>query len=362
MKTLRPYLFCLGTILYLAGCVEGPRGPQGPTGPSGDDPTDPHIAPKVVWIWLDSPRPYGWRIDFQKQSDSLPIGYIPGRLLIRFNKIMVSYTVIPNVTLEPCESGFACLNKWGAFSIDGQTFEFPIFQPFKVAKSYTVKVGHDATDITNRKLEMDYEKVLVPEPTLRITSLYPSQNDTNFASYNSCSFYFNSSIDSNSIAGNVSISPNVSGKWVVENYYLSSLSFIPQDGFNAKTWYTITLSTGIKDTFNNYLPSQFTLKFRTAPFNVTYTYPYDGQQGIYLSSNIEVHFSNYIDTSTVRGAFTISPMINGTFNFSNFSFVFDPSQNFAANTNYTVTIATSLRSKLGDPLDSPYTFSFKTSP
>ncbi len=346
-------------MLLLISCKEGP---QGPAGPSAEDPTDPNIAPRVVWVWLDSQRPYYWRIDnYTQQSDTLPIGYIPGRLLIRFNKIMVSYTVIPNVTLLPKEDGFAYLSPWGAISIDGQTFELPVYGYFKVAKSYTVTVGKEATDVTNRKLGIDYQKVLVPEPVLRIRTTYPENNDTSVYFISSIYTTFNSPIDSNSLSNNITISPYVKGKWISNYYNLENISFYPDSGFKGNTWYEITFSTSIKDTLNNHLPYPATFRFKTIPFRVTSTYPWDGQQDVYRSGNISVDFSSYIDTSLVRGAFNISPSIAGAINCYNTGFSFYPYQSLLANTTYTVIIGTSMRSMAGDTLAAPYTFSFKTS-
>ncbi len=361
MKTL--LLICFLPLLFLSSCREGPRGPTGPTGPPSEDPTDPNIAPRVVWVWLDSPRPYcRYCPILDIQSDSLPIGYTPGRLLIRFNKIMVSYTVIPNVTLVPKEDGFAYLSTWGATSIDGQTFELPVYNYFKVAKSYTVTVSKEATDATDRKLGIDYQKVLVPEPVLRIINTYPEINDTSVYLTSSFNIYFNSLIDSNSLANNITITPHVNGKWKTDYYYMRDIIFYPDSGFKGNTWYEITFSTGIKDTFNNHLPSPITLRFKTVSFIVTSTYPWNGQQNVYLWENISTTFSAYIDTSSVRSAFNISPPVNGMFTYSYYpiQFTFDPYQYLLQDTTYTVTIGTSLRSMAGDTLKTPYVFSFKT--
>ena len=359
MKTLL-LIFSL-PLLFLSSCREGPRGPAGSTGPPSEDPTDPNIAPRVVWVWLDSPRPY-YRIwdSYSKQSDSLPMGYIPGRLLIRFNKIMVSYTVIPNVTLVPKEDGFAYLSSWGAISIDGQTFELPVYNYFKVAQAYTIKVGKEATDVTNRKLGNDYQKVLVPEPVLRIVNIYPEPNDTTISQFNNYYVYFNSPIDSNSIKNNITISPYVSGRWESYYYDMKNMVFYPDSGYKCNTWYEITFSTGLRDTFNNFLLVRSTVRFKTVPFRVSYNYPSDGQQNVSVTENISCYFSAYIDASSVRSAFSISPSMDGKFFCSSMSFAFAPYQNLLPDTIYTVTIGTSLRSMAGDTLKTPYVFSFKT--
>ncbi|MBA4313640.1 MAG: hypothetical protein C0417_13530 [Chlorobiaceae bacterium] len=357
MNTLKILLISFLPILFFIGCNENA------SNIGFEDPTDPSVAPRVVWVWLDSQRPY-YRIwdKLQKLSDSLPIGYTPGRLLIRFNKIMLSYTVIPNVTLLPKDDGFAQLSTYGAISIDGQTFEFPIYGYFKVGQSYTVTVGKEATDVTYRKLESDNQKNLLPEPVVRMINSYPANNDTSVYLSSSLSGTFNSPIDSNSLPTNVTITPYVDGKWSTD-YYSSRnhIVFIPKSGFKGNTWYEISFSTGVKDTFNNHLASPITLRFKTAPFKITNTYPWNGQQNVYQWENISASFSNYIDTSSVRSAFSISPQVEGMFTYYNMQFYFDPYQSLLANTTYTVTIRSSIRSITGDTLATPHTFSFKTS-
>jgi len=358
MKTL--LLICSILLLLLISCKEGP---QGPAGPPGEDPTDPNIAPRVVWVWLDSPRPYYYIVwdGASAHTDSLPIGYYPGRLLIRFNKIMVSYTVIPNVTLLPKEDGYAYLSIWGASSIDGQTFELPLYGNFKLGHNYTVTVGKEATDVTNRKLGFDYQKVLVPEPVLRIRTTYPENNDTSVYSISSVYITFNSPVDPNSLSNNITISPYVKGSWVSNYSNLENISFYPDSGFRGNTLYEITFSTGIKDTLNNHLPYPATIRFKAIPFKVTSTYPWDGQQYVNRLENITATLSAYIDTSSVRSAFNISPPVNGMFTYYNTQFTFDPYQSLLPDTTYNVTIRSSIRSMAGDTLATPYIFSFKTS-
>jgi hypothetical protein len=273
---------------------------------------------------------------------------------------MVSYTVIPNVTLQPVEDGFAQLSTWGASSIDGQTFELPVYNYFKVAQAYTIKVGKEATDVTDRKLVTDYQKVLIPEPILRILGAYPEPNDTNVQHISQYQVYFNSPINSNSFENNATISPFVTGRWQTAYSEMRTIIFYPDSGFKGNTWYEIIFSTGIKDTFNNHLHTPVTFKFKTIPFEITNTSPPHGQPYVNRAEYIRVYFSTYIDTSSVRSAFSIFPSTIGTFYCYDMSFAFDPYQNLLPDTTYTVTIGTSLRSIAGDTLKTPYVFSFKT--
>jgi hypothetical protein len=69
-----------------------------------------------------------------------------------------------------------------------------------------------------------------------------------------------------------------------------------------------------------------------------------------------------VDTSTVRPAFSISPPVAGTFIMADNSpfFAFRPDSVMAANTAYTVTLSTSLKSKTGVPIHAPYLLYYST--
>lgn len=355
MKSISIFLCFIFAFLFLS-CKEGPQEVQGEF---GDGPADPSIQPRVVGVWFDSPRQYWWWKTnlFSKQNDSLPIGYRPGRLLVRFNKIMKSYTVIPNITLTPVEDDYARLNTREAFSIDGQTFEFPIYGNFKIGKSYTVTVKKEVTDITTRNLYGDFQHSLLPEPYLRIINTYPSDGDSNFYPASSFSATFNSTIDINTFTAGVQFVPPVEGNWTSWGNYVN---YFPQLGFRGNTWYEIIFSQSVKDTFNNYLKYRTKIKFKTAPFRLSHTDPFNEQQNVNRNTVVYCFFTARLDTSTIRQNFNIIPLLSGSLNIYSSYFSFYPAGGFTSNTTYTVTISSGLRSKAGDNLAAPYVFSFKT--
>lgn len=358
MKSMSFILCFIFTFLFLS-CKEGP---QEYSQNYSDDPTNPSIQPRVVGVWLDSPRPYWWwkTGGLGKQNDSLPIGYRPGRLLVRFNKIMLSYTVIPNVNLTPEEVEFARLDTRGGFSLDGQTFEWPVSGNFKLGKSYTITVKKEVTDITNLHLSQDYKHSIIPEQFLRITYTNPTDGDSN--AYIGTSFYaiFNSPIDIKSLASGVQIIPPAEGNW--ESYGNNNVQFLPHLGFKGNTWYEVVFSQAVKDTFNNYLKHRFKIKFKTVQFQLSYTYPYYGEQNVNRNSSVCCKFTTSLDTSTIRQNFNITPAVDDSYFYYPYSsiFCFNSIGGLAQNTTYTVTISTGLRSKTGDNLAFPYTFSFTT--
>lgn len=260
------FLFSLVVFMILIpSCKEAPMQISN-TGES--ELTDPSIPPRVEFVWVDSRRLYYWPVVediINSPHDPLP-SYIPGRLIIRFNKIMQSQTVISKVSLIPEEIGFAQIDYYGAYSIDGQTFEWPVYNYFKVAKSYTITVSKKATDFNGRNMVSDYEKIVIPEPNLRVISSYPQNSDTSFYG-NRVHISFNSPIDSNSLKGSYQFTPSVPGQWAFEYYYdLRSAAFFTNTSFASSTWYELKLTSTLKDTFNNYLPAPVYIKFKTAKF------------------------------------------------------------------------------------------------
>ena len=119
------------------------------------------------------------------------------------------------------------------------------------------------------------------------------------------------------------------------------------------------MSSGAKDNFGNKIFSDYVSSFNTISFNVDNFYPYNNYQ-TNIDDQISVNFTGPIDSNSVRQAFQISPNTQGVFTMFPSSFVFSPTNDFAENTNYTVTIKSSVRSRDGVTLPSDYTTSFRT--
>lgn len=97
--------------------------------------------------------------------------------------------------------------------------------------------------------------------------------------------------------------------------------------------------------------------------SVVSTTPANNATGVALNSAIMVNFSeDVLDTSVNASTFGISPAIAGTFAVTGSSATFTPGSNLAANTLYTVTLATGIESAVtaGKLLKANHTFSFTT--
>lgn len=76
---------------------------------------------------------------------------------------------------------------------------------------------------------------------------------------------------------------------------------------------------------------------------------------------IEIAFSIAMNKTSVKTAFSISPVVAGGIGWSGDVLRYTPSKTLAANTTYTVSVNTTARSTGGVPLAAPYSWTFTTS-
>ena len=116
------------------------------------------------------------------------------------------------------------------------------------------------------------------------------------------------------------------------------------------------------------LGETFSFWFRTAAFRVRYTSPANAQLYVPRSGAITISFNNYVNKSSVQTAFSISPAIAGTIDYTRDYYgveildqiVFSPSSSLLPNTKYTVSISTAARDINGVDMKIPHSFSFVT--
>jgi hypothetical protein len=131
--------------------------------------------------------------------------------------------------------------------------------------------------------------------------------------------------------------------------------------------YTITIGGSASDIYGDTVGTPLSFSFTPEPyFRVTNTYPMNGDTGISpLYPGATIRFNAIIDTGSATSAFSISPAVAGSVNvyYSDWGFYWSPPANvmLGSGTQYTVTIATSVKDLSGDQMPSPYTFSFTSS-
>ncbi len=246
------------------------------------------------------------------------------------------------------------------YSLDERQFSYILQSNLSPRTVYTIRIDTTLHSKSGMKMPAPYVATFTTTDFV-VTSTYPSTGDTTVYSRSELNISFSGDIDTASVRAAFSMSPGVSGLF---DFVRSSngFGFSPIADFVAGTTYTVTISTDLRSITGVHLSAPYTFWFKVAPFKVTGSYPQDGSTHVYRYNNISVYASDYIDTSTVRSSFSITPQTTGTLNLQpdGSYFYFVPDTAYQPLTVYTVTIAATLKSQSGATLQSPYTFSFAT--
>lgn len=138
--------------------------------------------------------------------------------------------------------------------------------------------------------------------------------------------------------------------------------------FRTSATYVVTIDSTALDLDKNPLGQRFSFSFRTAPVQVAYTYPSNGQLFVVPGSAVTMNFNTYVLKSTAEASFSISPPVSGTIAYGGTyqdirSIIqFIPTSAMAHNTKYTIRLTTGVQDMFGTHMESPFTFSFVTSP
>lgn len=241
-----------------------------------------------------------------------------------------------------------------------------------VDTTYVVTIGTGAKDSSGTPIRFPLNftfKTVQSYSTLNGIQTSPVHGDVFVAplSYGGISMRFPRRMDKTSTEAAVSVSPamNKVFLWGEENY----LSIYTGGPFLSDTLITVTIDSTAKDKDGVLLGHTFTFSFRTAPVEMNYSYPNNGE--VYVSNNrtIQMNFNTYVDLTSVKNAFAISPAISGTFSYYNYGsydapsqVIFSPNGLLQTNTKYTVTLSTGVKDIYGIPMKEAATFSFITRP
>lgn len=126
----------------------------------------------------------------------------------------------------------------------------------------------------------------------------------------------------------------------------------------------VTITVSATDSSGNVMRDsrQFTVPARICIPNIEKTEPAKGDVGVAAHSDITVTFCKPMDTTATTAAFSISPAVDFTIDWSDYDSVarLIPAAPLAYGTTYTIVISTGALSYAGFALEEPYVFSFKT--
>jgi hypothetical protein len=186
-------------------------------------------------------------------------------------------------------------------------------------------------------------------------------------SYNGIMVTFPRRMDKNSVELLTTVTPpmNTVFLWPEENI----LRIYTGGPFLSDTTITVSIDKTAKDKDGIEIGHTFTFSFRTAPLNVSGTFPSNGQLFVSPSEPIQISFNNYVTLSTAQASFSISPAVSGSISYGGTypyeqmnQIKFTPNVPLQPNIKYTVTINTGISDMHGGRMKYPYSFSFVSRP
>jgi hypothetical protein len=133
------------------------------------------------------------------------------------------------------------------------------------------------------------------------------------------------------------------------------------------TFYSATITAGVKDLAGNTLENDFTWSFTTATEidttapTVVSVFPPENANDVPVNTILKAIFSEAVNASSLTtAAFTVSGGVHGTVTYSDNTVSFTPSANLSYATGYTVTITKGVSDLAGNTMANDYAYSFTT--
>ncbi len=145
----------------------------------------------------------------------------------------------------------------------------------------------------------------------------------------------------------------------------SQISFVPSSALCFDRTFTAVIDTGVYDLCGNRLLTPYSWTFQTMADTVKpkvlAALPANGDTLASVNQVIVLRFSEPMDTSSARQAFSVSPTISGNFSWSGDTLMsFAPSETLAFRRQYQVTVGTGARDLAGNNLAAAWSSGFTT--
>lgn len=269
----------------------------------------------------------------------------------------------------------------GAVSYSGVTASFKPVGFLAYSASYTASISTGAKDLASNPLSSQYQWSFttgiepdIIEPVVSFTD--PRHNDVDIEVNSAISAAFNEFVDAMTInTDTFKLIDNSSGlpvAGVVTNSGTTA-TFTSFTSLKYSTLFTASISTGVKDLAGNPLAGIYEWDFTTGvapdltPPAVTSTVPARDTSGAAINSSVTARFSESLDPLTVSTVtFTLkdedfeSPVV-GSVIYNGASAAFSPFSSLQSSTWYIATVKAEIRDVAGNPMDSDYSWRFKTS-
>ena len=170
---------------------------------------------------------------------------------------------------------------------------------------------------------------------------------------------FSEAMDRSSVENSVVFEPPAKGAWswdetqTVAQYQSAVLQY--------DTMYTVRIPKDVKTADGGYFEQDATFQFRTiGPVRVSATVPKNDETGIAVSSAVQVRFDQPVVHESAEALFHLLPATPGVFSWQGDVLIFQPSEPFAHQTQYVVTMNGGVESVNGLPGTDTRIFRFTT--
>ncbi len=274
-------------------------------------------------------------------------------------------TLALNSTVDTSFHSFVQMNppitgQW-FLSTDSITLYYVSSPALRTSTTYTITIGTEAHNKFGNHLQQPFISAFTTLP-FEVASTYPSDGSTNVGVMQSISINFTGQPDTSTVRAALTAHPPIAGQY----YYYSpaTVQLNPMGEMFLDSVYAVTIDTSIRGYDGGRLSAPYTFSFRTVPFEVSSTYPYDGSTFVSPYSSVGVFFNALIDTGSVRSSFSLLDSLNhslsGYYTMYSNGFYFSASADLKPYSVYTAKITTGLRANQGKVLKVPYMFSFTT--
>ena len=256
----------------------------------------------------------------------------------------------------------------GTVSYSGKTASFKPLSLLSENTTYTAKITTKAKDAMGNFLQLEYVWVFSTGTLLRpvVIAVDPINNatavplnkvisatfnmDMNPATLNNTTFKVNQGV--NAVTGTISFTG-------------STVSFVPSTPLLPNKIYTVTITTGAKNSLDTAMAADYTWNFTTDMIpTVTGTDPLDNAINVALNQTVTANFSIIMDAASITAATFIlkqgTTTISGTVSYSGTTASFNPTNSLVLGKVYTATITNGAKSASGTPLANNYVWNFTT--
>ncbi len=301
------------------------------------------------------PEPYFRVRESNPGNGSIDVSVGSGIQLIFNSKIDTS--MLSHITISPAVVG----NWWIGY--DSATVVLNPVAPLTPSTAYTVMVDGSAEDADGNRIVGPFAAGF-RTVDFRLSSSSPSPGAGNIGLSSGVYSWFTLPLDTATMRSAFHLTPAT--PLVFSNIYYGTTGYnvVPTDGLLSSTMYTVRIDTTLRSLAGDRLAAQAEYSFTTAPFGVVSTSPVNDQVGWSRESYIYIRTNAPLDAATVSGSILISPPATLSFSYCDgcSDFQFYPPGGLSALTEYTVTVGTSLKTRRGESLPAPYSFSFTTGP